>query len=111
MPHLSKKDRRAKVSANEARRRKEVALARLRELEVGAKEGKLLDLDEVRDAWCGLIVRARDILLAIAPEIRDRLAVMTDPIDCGELVDAKIRAALELLSTYRPGERSKPRAK
>ena len=41
MPHLSRSDKRAKVSLNEARRRKEIALARIREMEADEKAGKL----------------------------------------------------------------------
>jgi hypothetical protein len=47
MPHLSKADRTADVSASEARRRKEVALAGLRELQLRQAEGKLLSATQV----------------------------------------------------------------
>ena len=40
MPKLTKADKQAKISANEARRRKEVALARLREMEADEKAGQ-----------------------------------------------------------------------
>jgi len=46
MPHLTKTDKRAKVSANEARRRKEVALAGLRELQLKEKEKSLIDAEQ-----------------------------------------------------------------
>ena len=49
MPKLSKSDRAADESASEARRRKEVALARLRELEVQAKEGELVTMEAALD--------------------------------------------------------------
>ena len=41
MPKLSKADKRAKISATEARRRKEIAPARIREMEADEKASKL----------------------------------------------------------------------
>ena len=48
MPKLSNADKLAKVSANEARRRKEVALAGMRELELGRMQSNLLDAEKVQ---------------------------------------------------------------
>ncbi len=102
------KTRKKTESFADAQARKERALADLRETEVRQKQGQLLDLEEVRRAWCGHLIRARDILLAIAPEIRDRIAPMTDPIACGEMIDGEIRRALEELSRYQPAAKSTP---
>jgi len=49
MPKLSDSDKRAKVSQNEARRRKELALAEIREME--AKAGRMIAVAEVDAAW------------------------------------------------------------
>jgi hypothetical protein len=46
MPNLSKADQAAKVSQNEARRRKEVALAEIREMERDERAGRLLPADQ-----------------------------------------------------------------
>ena len=75
MPHLSKGDRAADVSANEARRRKEVALAGLRELQLRQAESKLLSASEVEQAWAGAVIKLRNAVLAIpsrcAPQFTD----------------------------------------
>jgi hypothetical protein len=67
VPNLSKADRAAQVSANEARRRKEVALARLREMEVAEKARMLLPADEVRTAWVQVGGKIKDAVLRIRP--------------------------------------------
>lgn len=68
MPKLSKRDQVAKVSQNEARRRKEVALARLREMEVAEREGKLIQVEAAADA----IAKAFGIVKAAVLRIPDK---------------------------------------
>jgi len=54
------------------------------------------------NAWAaGMIIRARDILLRIGPELRDRLAQETAPVKCDEMVTAEIARALSELSEYK----------
>jgi hypothetical protein len=56
-----------------AQRRKEVAIADLRELELKQKRGELVSMSEVNAFISGMIIRSRDILLRIGPELRDVL--------------------------------------
>jgi phage terminase Nu1 subunit (DNA packaging protein) len=65
MPKLGKADQAAKVSANEARRRKEVALAELRELEVSEKAGRLIAAELVTDTWVKIVSGVRASVLRI----------------------------------------------
>lgn len=62
------------VTLYEAKRRKELALAQLRELEVAKLRGELLPANEVLEGWQAAIGRARARLLRIpyaaAPELR-----------------------------------------
>jgi hypothetical protein len=107
---------RAKMKANEdkaasgeeshfdASRRKERAIADLRELELSVKRGELVKIGEM-NAWVsGMILRAREILTRIAPELRDRLAKETDPNRIQELIDAEVSRALVQLSQFRASE-------
>jgi hypothetical protein len=89
--------------------RKERALANLRELELKRRElelkektGELVKLEEVRSGVASMILRARDILLRIGPELRDRLAQETDPIRCEALVMDEIYRALNQLAQPLP---------
>jgi hypothetical protein len=85
----------------DAQTRKERALADLRELELAVKSGDLAPVAEV-NAWvAGQILRARDILVRIAPELRDRLAQETNPNRVQELIDAEVNRALTALAEYR----------
>ncbi len=95
---LSKADQCAKVTSTEARRRKDVALARMREIQVQRLEGQLLDRDDVREAGTGMVSKARAVLLAMPGELCDRLAAEADPIRCREMLDKRVREALEKLS-------------
>jgi hypothetical protein len=85
----------------EAERRKQIALADLKELELAHKRGELVNKDEVNNFFGGLFLKARDILSHIAPELKDRLAHETDPVQIESLIDAEVRRALELLAEYK----------
>lgn len=74
MPKLSKADQAAKVSATEARRRKEVALAELREMEVAQRARALLPAAEVRQTWAEGLAVIRDRILMLPDRLAARLA-------------------------------------
>jgi hypothetical protein len=74
MPKLSKADERTKISANEARRRKEVALAELRELERDRVKGKLLPAADVEKVWSENLACIRDRMLMLPDRLAARLA-------------------------------------
>ena len=74
MPKLSKSDRLAKVSANEARRRKEVALAEIREMERDQKRGVLLPAATVRKVWAERLSALKDRALMLPDPLSARLA-------------------------------------
>jgi hypothetical protein len=84
----------------EAQRRKEIALANLRELELAIKSGELVPVAEI-NAWvAGNIVEARNILIRIAPELRDRLAIESDPAETDKLISVEIDRALAVLEEF-----------
>jgi hypothetical protein len=56
---------------------------------------------EINAFVSGMIVRARDILTRIAPELRDRLAKETDPIRIQELIEAEVNRALASLAQFK----------
>lgn len=74
MPHLSKADKAAKVSVTEAQRRKEVALAKTREIELAQLEGKLVPKAEVTRFWAGRCGAIRDSFLSMPDRLAARLA-------------------------------------
>jgi hypothetical protein len=61
-----------KVTKTEADRRKAVALAELRELELRQRRGELLEAAEVQKQWAAGLAAIRDRLLALP----DRLAAV-----------------------------------
>jgi len=91
----------AQESFFEAQARKERALASLRELELTVKCGELVPLAEV-NAWvASMLIRARDILLRIGPELADRLSKEADPVTVKALIDGEVRRALNELATVK----------
>lgn len=90
----------ADESLKAAQTRKERALATIRELEAGEKSGSLLDRDEVKEAVSGMIMNCRSRLLMIPDQVGDRLASMSDPVACRELVSDEICRALAELAEY-----------
>ena len=85
-----------------AQLRKEIATADLNELKVAKGRGEVVDIAEINAYVSGMIIRSRDILLRIGPELRDRLAAESDPIRIQALIDGEVYRALGVLSEYRP---------
>ncbi len=85
MPKLSGLDRAAEVSANEARRRRDVALAGIREMELEEKRKNLLPAGEVRKVWEDRLGALKDRVLMLPDRLAARLANRSE---------ADIRAAL-----------------
>jgi phage terminase Nu1 subunit (DNA packaging protein) len=82
-----------------ARRRKEVALADLRELEVNRRRGQLLDATAVEREWAGVLRAVRAGVLAVASRVRARLPHLT--AHDAQVLDEELRAALAALGEDR----------
>ena len=98
-PAKSKK-KKAEETFIDAQRRKEIALANLREQELAIKAGELAPISEINNHVAGMILRSRDILLRIGPELRDRLAQESDAITIQKMIDAEVFRALAALSEF-----------
>jgi len=79
-----------------ARRRKETALADLRELEVKRRRGELLDADDVAREWSTILRDVRAGVLAVTSRVRARLPHLTAE-DVGAL-DDELRQALAMFA-------------
>lgn len=95
---------RVSVSYAAARAIRETFLAKLSELEYKRERGELRPIGEINAYVSGMIIRARDILLRIGPELCDRLAQESDAIKCEALITAEIHRSLRELAEYRPPE-------
>jgi hypothetical protein len=98
MPKLSKSDQSAKVSANEARRRKEFALARLREMEVAQKAGLLLPASDVRDKWVAILTAIKTAVLRMPDKLAPQMAAAADVREAHTILAAECEAILRELS-------------
>ena len=83
-----------------ALRRKEQALARLRELEVGQKEGQLLAADAVGREWQRILRQVRAGVLAVVSRMRQRCPELTTAQI--EVLDRELRDALTALADGDP---------
>ena len=79
-----------------ARRRKESALADLRQLEARKRKGEVLDAETVAREWERLAGDVRSGLLAIPSRLRSRLPHMT--AEDLAVLDEEVRAALTSLA-------------
>ena len=59
---------------NQARARREAALAQLAEIELATKRGELIPADQVEQAWSGIISVVRTILLGLPSRIAGGVA-------------------------------------
>lgn len=98
MPKLSKADTVAKVSANEARRSKEEALARLRWLEVAKAEGTVFEAAAVRSELAAMHKQIRDGFLRLPDKLARQLAAASDPREVRDTMAAEVKAILANLS-------------
>jgi len=98
MPKLSRADQAARISQNEARRRKEVALARLREIEVAEREGRLLAADAVEDRWLKVAAAVNAALERIPARCAQGVQAARDIRDAERILAAEIRTIRTELS-------------
>jgi phage terminase Nu1 subunit (DNA packaging protein) len=82
-------------SLSEARRRKETALADLRQMEVRKRAGELVPVDDVGRTGSNLVRAARSRLLAVPSRMRHRLSLTSEQ---SLAIDEEIRAALMQLA-------------
>ncbi len=95
MPKLSRAYQARKVSANEARRRKEVALARLREMEADEKAGKLIATDRVKDAWVKILSAVKTAVLRMPDKLAPQMATISDACEARAALLAECEAVLK----------------
>ena len=74
--------------------------AKLRDLDLKTREGKLIEAEPVRRAVSTMIIKARNELIRIPRELRDRLAQTTDAIEIEGLLEDRIKRALSNLSEF-----------
>jgi phage terminase Nu1 subunit (DNA packaging protein) len=98
MPKLSKADKAAKVSANEARRRKEVALATIREMEAAEKGRLLIRADQVDVAWTDIRTKIKSAVLRIPVNCAAKVAAVTDPREVRAVLQSECESILRELS-------------
>jgi len=90
------KSTKSTTSLHAFRTRKEAALARLRELEVAEREGRLLPADAVEARWREILARLRAAILAVPARLRAQRPHLA-PDDL-EALDRELRAALAALA-------------
>jgi hypothetical protein len=94
MPHLTKADKEAKISQTEATRQKEVALARLRQIEVEQLEGSVVDVELMERAWSTAIKTITGSLLALPDRRAPEIAALTDPRQVRDMLLGDIKQIL-----------------
>jgi hypothetical protein len=84
---------------HEARRRKETAIAELRELELRKRKGELVLRSEVEKRFLDIVRRARDVLQKIPDRVAGICAAATDQATIHAHLTKEIHQALEDLSS------------
>jgi phage terminase Nu1 subunit (DNA packaging protein) len=81
-------------SFNDAQRRKESALADLRELEFKTKAGDLVSVTEMESAWAVIGQTMRDALLSMPERLAPRVAAVSDVRQCRDILSKEIRTVI-----------------
>lgn len=89
-------------SIAEANRRKEWLTVQDKQLTLERKRGEIASVAEVNAFVSGMIIRAKDIMLRIGPELRDKLANETSAARIEALINAEVNRALREMQEYRP---------
>ncbi len=97
MPNLSRRDKAGKVTSTEARRRRDVALAQLREYQVRKLHGELVETVTVEAEWTSIAVHFRDAVLGLPARVVNRLPAEWRR-EVSTVVDEEARAVLTALS-------------
>lgn len=87
---------------NDAKTKREYIRLEREALELKRIKGELAPIGEVNAFVAGMVIKARDILLRIAPELKDRLAQQGNPHECEKLVGSEIERALNVLAEFKP---------
>lgn len=82
----------------QARARKEVALANLREMDAAKRRSETLNATEVQAGWCEIVQNVRNRLLLIPDKVAPRVAVLSDVLECREVVRREIYDVLNALA-------------
>jgi phage terminase Nu1 subunit (DNA packaging protein) len=90
------------ASTAQAVRRKVLAEARLKELELAKVEGSLADVELIRRGLDGVIVHQRTILLGLPSQIGRDIDEPKLRLRIVAVVDRRVREALEVLANYDP---------
>jgi hypothetical protein len=85
-------------STAEAIRRKEIAQARLRQIEADTAAGLVVPIADITKAVAGEYAVVRTALLAMPAKLAHRLAAAATPQEAGALVDGEVRAVLTALT-------------
>jgi len=82
----------------DAQRRKEIALADLRELELEEKRGQLVSVIEAQNAWSTLILLIRNKFTAMPNAISEQLASITESREVRQFLTGEIDRVLTQLA-------------
>ena len=83
---------------NEARARKETALADLRELELATKRAELVEVAAVDAEWRSLLGAVRSGMLSVASRVAPELVTLTDERAIEDAIQAAIHEAMEAIA-------------
>lgn len=86
----------------EAQRQREWIRVERETLTLSRERRELAPIGEINAFVAGMIIRARDVLMRIAPELKDRLAQQCNPHECEKLVGGEVARALNELAEFKP---------
>ena len=90
------------VSYSEAVRRREWIRVEKEQLNLEKQRLSLVELTPVNAYVAGMIMQAREELIRIPMELRDKLAQELDPIKCQEMLLDRIDQTLKKMSEFKP---------
>jgi phage terminase Nu1 subunit (DNA packaging protein) len=98
MPRVPRSDTPVKGTIAHAELMHKQAMAAKAAMQAKELEGKLIEADDVRTSWSGMISRAKNVLLGIGSELCDKLAAEANAVRCREMIDERVRNALSELA-------------
>jgi terminase small subunit / prophage DNA-packing protein len=92
----------ARVTEDEAKRRKLAAEASLAEFELALKQGSAVAILDFESSWAAMIGAARAKFLGLGMALGPEVALIEDPSECATVIESAVKEALRELSEFSP---------
>lgn len=94
----------ARANVSELLRQKEIANVLAKRRENRERDGELVEVRSIKQAWGEMVSHVRSQILLIPAKLARQVALLTDPRDIQIVIDKEMRVLLTTISEYKPAD-------